>query len=164
MRNDCWKLRVSAPQSPQSGDWGALTGSLQKSFPIPPGSCNLSILWFTEVKYLYIKIILLGIAFSSTLNGYVLQCLGRGRYVQFDRAQLDDRFCTHEYLVCFVRTRLFGSCRQNFYEITRSCYVGKIGNRRHKKDCVTLTQKSFVRVRTPIRLYQTRAYPLSRLR
>ena len=46
MEKDFWREPVSAPQSSDYGDWGALTGTLQKSFLVPPGSCNCHI-WGT---------------------------------------------------------------------------------------------------------------------
>ena len=46
MWNDCWRKPMSAPQSPDCGDRGAITGPLHKSFPIPPGWYNCHI-WGT---------------------------------------------------------------------------------------------------------------------
>ena len=48
-------ILAGSPQSPQSGDCGEPTGTLQKSFPIPPRWCNGTILLFTIIHNLYNK-------------------------------------------------------------------------------------------------------------
>ena len=72
--NGFWKVLVSDPQSPQSGDWGSLTGTLQKSFLIPSRPCKGTISSFTIIYNLYIKNIYCNVATNSMLLGGVCFC------------------------------------------------------------------------------------------